>query len=254
MSNRRTQLFLVFATLVALVGVALLAIPGSPIHQSPTLGLDLQGGIEVVLQAQPPPNHTLTSADLDRSETIIRNRIDKLGVSEPEVRKQGNNQIAVQLAGVFNQQRAVGIIGSTAALELYKLEDDLVNPSVNPLSRQPIAHTNLYDLLAPVTSQAGSKGSAYYLFGPNKKLVAGPALTKQGLLSTRPSNASPARGRSAARRSWPPAARRRRTRRPAPTACPRAGPSSAAPRTPRSSPATSAAASARACRRTRSRA
>ena len=185
MSNRRTQLFLVFATLVALSGVALLAIPGSPIHKSPTLGLDLQGGIEVVLLALPPPGHTLTSADLDRSETIIRNRIDKLGVSEPEVRKQGNNQIAVQLAGVFNQQRAVGFIGSTAALELYKLEDDLVNPSVNPLSRQPIAHTNLYDLLAPVTSQAGSKGSAYYLFGPNKKLVAGPALTKEGLLSTR---------------------------------------------------------------------
>jgi SecD/SecF fusion protein len=184
-SNRRTQLFLVFATLVALAGVALLAIPGSPVHKSPTLGLDLQGGIEVVLQAQPPPHHTLTSADLDRSETIIRNRIDKLGVSEPEVRKQGNNQIAVQLAGVFNQQRAVGIIGSTAALELYKLEDDLVNPSVNPLSRQPIAHTNLYDLLAPVTSQAGSKGSAYYLFGPNKKLVAGPALTKKGLLSSK---------------------------------------------------------------------
>ncbi len=185
MSNRRTQLFLVIATLVALAGVALLATPGSPVHRSPTLGLDLQGGIEVVLQAQPPPGHTLTSADLDRSETIIRNRIDKLGVSEPEVRKQGNNQIAVQLAGVFNQQRAVGIIGSTAALELYKLEDDLVNPSVNPLTRQPVPHTSMYDLLAPVTSQAGSKGSAYYLFGPNKKLVAGPAFTKKGLLSSK---------------------------------------------------------------------
>jgi SecD/SecF fusion protein len=184
-SDRRTQLILVFATLIALAGVALLAIPGSPVHRSPTLGLDLQGGIEVVLQAQPPPNHQLTAADLDRSETIIRNRIDKLGVSEPEVRKQGNDQIAVQLAGVFNQDRAVGIIGSTAALELYKLEDDLANPSVNPLSRQPIAHTDLYSLLAPVSSQAGSKGSAYYLFGPNKKLVAGPAVTKDALLSTR---------------------------------------------------------------------
>jgi len=184
-SNRRTQLLLVFATLVALAGVAALAIPGSPVHRSATLGLDLQGGIEVVLQAQPPPGHTLTAEDLDRSETIIRNRIDKLGVSEPEVRKQGDNQISVQLAGVFDQQRAVSIIGSTAALELYKLEDDLVNPSVNPLTRQPIAHTSLYDLLAPVSSQAGTKGSAYYLFGPNKKLVAGPAATKEALLSTR---------------------------------------------------------------------
>jgi SecD/SecF fusion protein len=183
-SNRRTQLLIVLATLVALAGVAALAIPGSPVHRSPTLGLDLQGGIEVVLQAQPPKGYTLQPSDLDRSENIIRSRIDKLGVSEPEVRKQGNNQIAVQLAGVFNQQRAVSIIGSTAALELYKLEDDLVSPSVNPLGQQAIAHTSLYELLSPVSSQAGDKGSGYYLFGPNKKLVAGPADSKKGLLST----------------------------------------------------------------------
>jgi preprotein translocase subunit SecD len=104
-SNRRTQLFLVFATLAALVGVALLTIPGSPIHKSPTLGLDLQGGIEAVLQAQPPPNHTLTSADLDRSgdHPEPHRQARRVGA---RVRKQGNNQIAVQLAGVFNQQRA----------------------------------------------------------------------------------------------------------------------------------------------------
>jgi SecD/SecF fusion protein len=169
--------------LAALVGVALLAIPGSPIHKKATLGLDLQGGIEVVLQAQPRAKQKLDSNALDRSESIIRNRIDKLGVSEPEVRKQGDNQIVVQLAGVFDQARAVSIIGSTAQLELYKLEDDLVSPSKNPLSSQPIAHTDLYSLLSPVSTS--DKASAYYLFNPKKKLVAGPAPTKEALLNTR---------------------------------------------------------------------
>jgi SecD/SecF fusion protein len=184
-SNRRSQIILVLAVVAALIGVAALAIPASPAHKSPTLGLDLQGGIEVVLQAQPPPGHKLTAADLDRAVTIIRNRIDKLGVSEPEVRKQGENQIVVQLAGVFDQARAVQIIGSTAALELYKLEDDLVRPSINPLSDQPIPQENLYSLLAPVTSSAGENGSGYYAFNPKKKLIAGPLPTRKELLASK---------------------------------------------------------------------
>jgi SecD/SecF fusion protein len=182
-SNRRTQIALVLLVLAALVGVALLAIPGSPVHKKATLGLDLQGGIEVVLQANPRQGQTVDSAAIDRSENIIRERIDKLGVSEPEVRKQGDNQIVVQLAGVFDQQRAVSIIGSTAALELYKLEDDLTTPSINPLTQQPVAITNLYGLLAPVSTK--EKASGYYLFGPNKKLIAGPAPTKEALLNTK---------------------------------------------------------------------
>jgi SecD/SecF fusion protein len=185
LSNRRSQIILVLAVVAALIGVALLVVPGSPAHKSTTLGLDLQGGIEVVLQAQPPPGHKLTDADLDRAVTIIRNRIDKLGVSEPEVRKQGDNQIVVQLAGVFNQARAVQIIGSTAQLELYKLEDDLARPSINPLSDQPVPQANLYALLAPVSSSAGNRGSAYYLFNPKKKLVAGPLLTRKELLDSK---------------------------------------------------------------------
>jgi len=184
-SNRRTQIILVLAVLAALVGVALLAIPSSPVHKKSTLGLDLQGGIEVVLQAQPRPNQKLDSNALDRSENIIRQRIDKLGVSEPEVRKQGDNQIVVQLAGVFDQQRAVSIIGSTAALELYKMQDDLVTPSVNPVTKEPIANTSIYGLLSPVSSTAGDKGAGYYLFNPKKKLVAGPATSKAALLNTK---------------------------------------------------------------------
>ena len=186
MSNRRTQIILLALVLAALVGVAALVIPASPLHRSPTLGLDLQGGIEVVLQAQDPKGEReLTGDDISRSENIIRNRIDKLGVSEPEVRRQSGNQIIVQLAGVFDRDRAVDVIGSTASLELYKLEDDLVRPSINAVTDQAIPHDNLYSLLAPVTSAAGDTGEGYYLFDSKKKLIAGPTPTREALLETK---------------------------------------------------------------------
>ena len=59
MKERRNHLILVALILAALVGSALLAIPGSPVHRSPVLGLDLQGGFEVVLKAVPPTGRPL---------------------------------------------------------------------------------------------------------------------------------------------------------------------------------------------------
>ena len=88
--NRRPHLTLVALIAAGLIGVGLLAIPGSPIHQTPTLGLDLQGGLEVTLKAVPPPNRPLQESDLDRSVEILRDRVDRLGVAEPEIRKQGS--------------------------------------------------------------------------------------------------------------------------------------------------------------------
>src|SRR5205823_7663214 len=115
----------------ALAGVALLAVPGSPAHRKATLGLDLQGGLEVVLKAVPPKGHKLTSEDLDRSVSIMRSRIDKLGVSEPEISKQGKDQIVIQLAGVKDPAVAAKLIGKTAVLQFYDLEADLIGPSIN---------------------------------------------------------------------------------------------------------------------------
>ncbi len=189
MSERRSHLTLMGIILATLVGVALLAAPWSPLYKKPTLGLDLQGGLEVVLQAKPQKNQKnqknqkLTQSDLDRSVTIIRNRIDKLGVSEPIVNKQGKDQISIQLAGVFDQQRAAQIIGKTARLELYDLETSLVSPSVSGgLRPHPVASVRLFDLLAPVQAAARGKSSdAFYLF-EHKKLKAGPSDTRAALL------------------------------------------------------------------------
>jgi SecD/SecF fusion protein len=183
--TRRAAFFVVGLVAAALVGVALLAVPGSPLQQKPTLGLDLQGGLEVTLQAVPPRDRKLTKEDLDRSVTIMRNRVDKLGVAEPEIRTQGNDQIAIQLPGVKDPAAAAAIIGKTAQLELFDLEKNLVAPSIDTRTRQPIPTAKLYDLLAGQQALvAKGEPDTYYVFRTKgKNLVVGPVQTKQAALA-----------------------------------------------------------------------
>ena len=182
MTDRRKYLLLIGAIVAALVGAIFLAVPGSPAYKKPTLGLDLQGGLEVVLKAVPPKGHTLTQDDLDRSISIMQNRINKLGVSEPEIRKQGSNQIVIQLAGVHNAEAAAKLIGKTAQLQLFDFENDLVPPSVDS-NQNPIATPSLYQLLKQVQPQAGKgQPESFYLF--RTKTVTTPAKKKGGKPTT----------------------------------------------------------------------
>jgi SecD/SecF fusion protein len=177
MSNRRSYLILVGLILAALAGVALLAIPGSPAHKKVTLGLDLQGGLEVVLKAVPPKGKTCDSACMDRSVSIMRSRIDKLGVSEPEIRKQGKDQIVIQLAGVHDVNKAAQIIGTTAQLQFFDFEADTVGPSSGG-----VATGSLYELLSKVQADTKKGASSYYLFNAKKHPVNGPEDTRERLL------------------------------------------------------------------------
>ncbi len=179
MNTRRSYLVLVSLIVLALIGVGLIALPQSPLYKKPVLGLDLQGGLEVVLKADPPPGRTITEGDLKRSETIIRNRIDKLGVSEPIVARQGEDQISVQLAGVTDVNRARELIGKTAQLGFFDLEADLVPPSIS--QGIPIPNERLYDLLVGQQSsiQEGG-GKDWRVFDvKSKKVIGGPFPTKK---------------------------------------------------------------------------
>jgi SecD/SecF fusion protein len=183
--TRRAAVLVVALVAAALVGVALLAIPGSPLERRPTLGLDLQGGLEVTLQAVPPRDRDLTKADLDRSVEIMRSRVDRLGVAEPEIRTQGDDQISIQLPGVDDPAAAANIIGKTAQLELFDLEKDLVAPSIDARTRQPVATAKLYDLLAGQQALAArGDPESYYVFQEKgKKLVRGPVGTREAALA-----------------------------------------------------------------------
>jgi SecD/SecF fusion protein len=187
LKDRRRHLVLLGCILAALVGVAFLAVPSSPVHKKLTLGLDLQGGLEVVLKAVPPKGHQLTKEDLSRSIDIMRQRIDKLGVSEPEIRQQGSNQIVIQLAGIHDPGKAAELIGKTAVLEFYDFEADLTGPSVSGLSQTPVATGSLFELLsAPATRTLAAKGtpSQWYLFDSKNVVQAGPTPTKKLLLAS----------------------------------------------------------------------
>ncbi len=88
------------------------------------LGLDLQGGIHVVLRVKTEELDEATATGaIDRAIQIIRNRVDGLGVAEPVIQKQGNDRIIVDLPGYTDAERAESLIGQTAMLEFKLLEN-----------------------------------------------------------------------------------------------------------------------------------
>lgn len=102
---------LILITLLAVGGIAYTLASGN----EPLLGLDLQGGASVVLEPEVPDGVEITDESLDQAVEIIRNRIDGLGVREPEVSRQGST-ILVQIPGVDDQARAIDLVGQTAEL------------------------------------------------------------------------------------------------------------------------------------------
>ena len=98
---------LLFILLVAMGGLTATFLT----HSRPELGLDLQGGVSVALE----PTHQVDADQLDVALDVIRNRVDALGVAEPEIVHQGN-AIVVQLPGAENRERVLDLIGQTAEL------------------------------------------------------------------------------------------------------------------------------------------
>jgi protein-export membrane protein SecD len=85
------------------------------------LGLDLQGGMHLVLEVDRSRLSAAEAKDApDRAMEIIRNRVDQFGVAEPVIQREGEDRIAVQLPGLTDRQRAIDLIGKTALLE-FKL-------------------------------------------------------------------------------------------------------------------------------------
>lgn len=96
-----------------------------PLEKKLNLGLDLQGGMHLVLEvdtARLPEGTTVLDA-VERAKEIIRNRVDALGVAEPVIQKQGDQWIVVQLPGIKDPQKAIELIGQTALLE-FKLASE----------------------------------------------------------------------------------------------------------------------------------
>lgn len=133
-----------------------IALPGSsfdingfraahPIRQ----GLDLQGGLQVVLQAQPVAGQSIDASTLDGVRTTLERRVNGLGVSEPVIQTRGNDQIIVELPGVANPEEAKNILQKTALLEI-------INPNGQFLPDGTIVNTSL----GPASDASGSAGQS----------------------------------------------------------------------------------------------
>src|SRR6266511_2635982 len=101
-------------------------------------GLDLKGGVQLVYQGKPTPQQPkVTQEALDRAVDIIRERVDQLGVSEPEIQRAGSDQIEVGLPDVKNAGRAVQQVGKVAQLYFYDWEANVLGPDGKPHPTDP---------------------------------------------------------------------------------------------------------------------
>ncbi len=125
MGSRRRHLFVLLFVL-GLVVVSALVIA----QKETKLGLDLQGGLELVYEGQPTEEGgEVTGGDIEDSISIIEKRVNQLGVSESEVARLGNTNVTVALPGITDPERAAEQVGSTAQLWFYDWEPNLIGPS-----------------------------------------------------------------------------------------------------------------------------
>ena len=81
------------------------------------LGLDLQGGLQILLSADVPEGEELDTLSMETARRIVENRVNSLGLTEPVVQAQGDRRIIVELPGIENPDQAVETIKGTALLE-----------------------------------------------------------------------------------------------------------------------------------------
>src|SRR4029453_19496950 len=95
-------------------GAAYFIFFNEPVTKSTQLGLDLQGGVSAQLQASQTGGGKVTREEIQQAADLIRQRIDRLGVAEPDVRVQSEDQVVVQIPGVKNPEEGIRFLGTTA--------------------------------------------------------------------------------------------------------------------------------------------
>jgi len=123
-TDRRRNAF-VLLIVALLIGLAAVTI----IVKKTRLGLDLKGGVELVYQGKPTAQSKVDPESLERAITIMRKRVDQLGVAQPEIQSSGKNEITVALPDVSNAARAQDQVGKTAQLYFYDWEPNVIGPS-----------------------------------------------------------------------------------------------------------------------------
>jgi len=113
--RKNTSIAIIASIIVVVIGLAYFT--ARPILNNLQLGLDLKGGLHVVLLADEKEGQEVSSDTIQKAIGVLRNRIDSLGVKEPIIYPQGKNRIVIEIAGINDPEQAVNIIKNTAQLE-----------------------------------------------------------------------------------------------------------------------------------------
>jgi SecD/SecF fusion protein len=128
------------------------------VDRPPQLGLDLEGGTQVVLDLEPREGEELTPTAATDTVEVLRNRVDSLGVTEPNLEVSGDDRIIVELPGVTDPEQAVEVIGSTAQLSFHRvtaLPGPAAPSTTTPEGADPSTTTQAPEEEAPTTTSAG---------------------------------------------------------------------------------------------------
>ena len=97
-------------------------------------GLDLQGGLQVLLEADTTENEEISMDAMAATRSIVEQRVNGLGVTEPVVQSQGTNRISVELPGIDNPEEAVALLKETGLLEFVDLGNNPLPPGTSVLT------------------------------------------------------------------------------------------------------------------------
>jgi len=196
MIGARRNLF-VLLLVIGLVIASAVAILSQPTR----LGLDLEGGTSLVYEGQPTPQQPeVTPEALDRAIEIIRQRVDTLGVAEPEIQRVGTANIDVQLPGEKDIERAVDVIGTTAQLQFYDWEPNVIAADPDDPQATEQGFPRLIDAVRLASKQKAecpgddctTDGPRYYMFDENTfELLAGPEQKQSDLFLDSPGEKQP---------------------------------------------------------------
>lgn len=119
MRQRSDLLWLVLIVVIVAAAVWVITNPRFPVR----LGLDLQGGLQVLLEADVPEDQVIEPEAMDTARQIIDRRVNAIGVTEPLVQVEGSRRILVELPGIDDPQEALSLIQETALLEFVDTGD-----------------------------------------------------------------------------------------------------------------------------------
>lgn len=118
--QRNTSIAIV-AAIIAVIGVISYFVY-QPLINNMNLGLDLRGGLRVVLEAEELEGEKVTPDTIDKALGILRTRVDALGVKETDLYPQGDKRVVIEIAGEDDPEAAVNMLKNTAQLQFMDEE------------------------------------------------------------------------------------------------------------------------------------